>query len=78
MVGETLMPLDGLPDPTTLVCHVCQAAYGLNEARVIRALRSRSRLENPEQQQIARLCWICAHLKHGAIKEGQEAKEMMR
>ena len=71
------MPLDGLPDPTTLVCQVCHSEYQLNEARVIRALRSRSRLENPEQQQIARLCWICAHLKHGAIKEGQEAKELM-
>jgi hypothetical protein len=67
------MPLDGLPDPTTLICQVCRAEFQLNEARVIRALST----ARPEQQETAHLCWICAHLKHGAIKEGHEAKEMM-
>ena len=72
------MPLDGLPDPTTLVCQVCRAEFPLNEARVIRAL---ARIVNSrgvaEFNETARLCWVCAHLKYGAIKEGQEAKELM-
>jgi hypothetical protein len=57
--------LEGLPDPTTLICRICRAEYALNEARVVKALRTAV----PEDQKLAQLCWICAHLKRGAEQE---------
>jgi hypothetical protein len=47
------------PDPTDLHCTVCGTAYGLNEARVTKALRTL----RPEHGELAKLCWVCVRLK---------------
>jgi hypothetical protein len=50
-------------DVTDLRCVICNAAYSLNAPRVVRRLRGSGDVE------LARLCWVCAHLQIGVQKE---------
>ena len=55
-------------DRTALHCENCGVQYGLNEARVIRALKTAKK----RHQGAAKLCWVCAHLFNSLRDEAPE------
>lgn len=68
-LAEKLQQAIGLKeDPTTRHCEVCHAVYAIDEARVRRALTTC----DPEHQQAAKLCWVCARLYRSVRSEAPE------
>ena len=64
-----------MKDPRILKCEACRESYGLNEARVRRALTT----ADPIQQERAKLCWVCAHLNISAnLEPAKDAETFWR